>query len=168
MKNMKKITFALIFGLCLICLITLASCAAKPININLTDLSNYIGKTIDLTNTVPYDASNIQNYYGIKPEDVKQIVVLKAMDVNSAEVLFLAEATDEIKAKAISDSLNQNKAYTLNGLKDYTANPNNEAQYYIVDKSNVWTDQNYVFWAVNDKTADIDKMIKDYIKNSSK
>jgi len=162
---MKKITFVLIFSFCLI---LLTSCAAKPININLKDLSDYIGKTIDLTNAEESDSDYIQTNYGIKPEDVKQIVVLKELDVNSAEVLILAEAADEAKAKEIADNLKQTKVYTLNGLKDYTANPNNEAQYYIVDKSQIWTDQNYVFWAVNDKTADIDAMIKDYIKNNNK
>ena len=165
---MKKITFALICGLCLSAVITCASCAAKPININLLDLSDYIGQTIDLSNSEESDASYIQNYYGIKPEDVKQISVLKVLDVNSAEVIILAEAVDKAKANEISDNLKYYKTNKLNELKDYTANPNNEAQYYIVEKSEIWTDQNYVFWAVNDKTADIDKVIKDYIKNNNK
>ncbi|MCL2774283.1 MAG: DUF4358 domain-containing protein [Oscillospiraceae bacterium] len=162
---MRKITFALIFCFCLI---LFTSCAAKPININLKDLSDYIGEKIDFTNYAESDSDYIQNNYGIKPEDVNQIVVLKEFDVLKYEVLILAETADETKAQEIADNLAQIKAGYLNILKDYTANPDNAQEYAIVDNSKIWTDQNYVFWAVNNQTQYIDRMIKDYIKSNNK
>lgn len=162
---MKKIIIASSFVLCLIFCV---SCAEKPIEINIRDLADNLMGSFDLANTVEYDESMIQTYYGIGNKDVKQIIVLKELDVNSAEVIILLEAIDKDKAKEIENNLKENKTYKLNELKDYTANPDNERQYYIVEKSEIVVKQNYVFWAVNDKTKEINDAIDEYINNNNK
>jgi len=169
MKIIKRVKS--IFALCVFCAIICASCAcmsceAKPIDINVKDLAEYIGGDIDLSNTVEYDEAQIKNYYGIDSADVKQIIVLKELDVNSAEALILAEAADNGKVQEIIYKLKEIKGYKLTELKDYTANPDNERQYYIVEGAEIWSEQNYIFWAVSSQSKDIDKMIKDYIKNN--
>jgi REP element-mobilizing transposase RayT len=94
------------------------------------------------------------------------MVVLKEMDVNSAEVLILFEAHDKDKAKEIENKLKEHKTYKLNELRDYTANPDNERQYYIVEESEIIVEQQYVFWAVNSQSEEINNIIKDYIENN--
>jgi len=162
MKN-KNILFAILI---LLCSVMFFSCAEKEINIDLSDLADVIGEKIDLSNTVPYSSDKIHDDYGIAPDDVVQIIVLKEMDVNSAEVLIFAEAVDEQKAKEIEENLKVYKTYKLNELSNYTANPDNENQYYIVDGAEMMVKQNYVFWAVNSENKEINDIINDYIKSS--
>ena len=161
---MKRIIIACIASviICVLC----ASCAEKPINIDVRELSDYIGKEIDLSNTVEYDDIQIKTNFGIDSEDVKQIIVLRELKSNSAEMIIFAQAADSSKAQEIKEKLNKIKEYNLAQLKDYTANPDNAQQYYIVENSEVWTEQDYVFWAVNSRSENIDAMIKNYIKNN--
>ena len=162
MKNFKGL-------ICLIAFMALMlfSCAGEtPIAINLEDLADVIGDKIDLSYTVPYSANQIQDYYGIMPDDTVQIIALKELDVNSAEILILIEAKDKDTANEIENKLKEYKTYKLNELRDYTANPDNENQYYIVDDSEMIIEQQYVFWAVNKQNKEINIIIRDYIKNS--
>ena len=149
-----------------VCFIILFSCAEeKPLDLNLQDLVETIGKEIDLSNTIEYE-DTIQNELGITEEIAVQLVVLKEIDVLSAKILFLVEAVDKDAAKDIENKLKVYKNNKLNELRDYTLNADNERQYYMVDDSEIMVEQQYVFFAVNEQSKEINDMIKEYIKNN--
>ena len=149
-----------------VCFVILFSCAEeKPLDLNLQDLVETIGKEIDLSNTIEYE-DTIQNELGITEEIAVQLVVLKEIDVLSAKILFLVEAVDKDAAKDIENKLKVYKNNKLNELRDYTLNADNERQYYMVDDSEIMVEQQYVFFAVNEQSKEINDMIKEYIKNN--
>jgi hypothetical protein len=150
----------------------LFSCKTESaLNLNLKDLANVIVGKIDLPedDTLEYSADQIQTFYGISDDNAVQIVVIKKLDVSNisnAEVLILVEAKDKDKAKEIENNLKEYKTYTLNGLMNYNANPDNERQYYIVEGADIIVNQQYVFWAVFPETKAVGDIIDEYIKNS--
>jgi len=164
---MKKFSgLILLFVFMLLCSLMLFSCGESEINIDLQDLTSVIGQKIDLENTVEYSSGQIRDNFGITEDDTVQIVVLKEMDVNSAEILILIEAKDKDTAKDIEIKLKTYKANKLNELRDYNANPDNENQYYMLDDSEMMIEQQYVFYAVSKQNKEINNIIKDYIKSS--
>jgi len=168
LKNINRVKINILFVLLIIsCFVILSSCAQESeININLKDLADVIAAKIDLSNTDEYSAEQIRTFYGIKPDDVVQIIVLKELNVNSAEVLILAEAVDKDKAKEIENKLKVSKTNKLNELLDYSANPDNKRQYYIVEGADIVVNGQYVFWAVYPQNKDIMDIINNYIKDS--
>ncbi|MCL1858625.1 MAG: DUF4358 domain-containing protein [Oscillospiraceae bacterium] len=165
MKKTKVLIIIIV--LILFCAAMLFSCGQESeINIELWDLADVIGEKIDLSNTVPYNSGKISDEFGISEEDAAQIIMLKEMDVNSAEILILIEAKDKETVKDIEIKLKTYKANKLNELKDYTANPDNENQYYIVDDSEIMIEQQYLFLAINKQNKEINNIIKEYIKNN--
>ena len=164
MKVFKKFIVLFVFVLIFCCFAALYSCEKESeINIDLQDLIKVIGEKIDLSETIEY-ADTVQNETGIT--DFTQIVVLKEMDVLSAEVLILIEADDKTAANEIVDKLKVYKTNKLNELRDYDLNPDNERQYYIVEDSEIIIEQKYVFFVINTESKEINNIIKDYIKNS--
>jgi len=165
MKNLK-IGISLIV-LILFCGVMLFSCSQESeIKIELWDLCDVIGEKIDLSNTVAFSSGQIRDNFGITDDDAVQIIALKEMDVNSSEILILIEAKDKETANQIEINLKTYKSNKLNELRDYTANPDNENQYHIVDDSEIMVQQQYVFLAVNKQNKEINNIIKDYIKNN--
>jgi len=152
--------------LTLLCCVMLLSCGESVIDISLNDLAGVIGEKIDLSNTVEY-SDTIKNELGINDGNSVQLVVLKEMDVNSSEILILVEAPDKDKAKEIEEKLKSYKTNKLNELRDYTANPDNETQYYLVEDSEIIVEQQYVFLAVNNKSKEINEIIKKYVKDNT-
>jgi len=168
MKNLKiLISLIIIIALTLFCAAALFSCGKESeINIDLQDLANIIGEKIDLSNYEPYSLDKIRDDFGITQDDTVQIVALKDVDVLSAEMLIFIEAKDKETVEKIETKIKTFKTYKLNELKDYTLNPDNERQYYIVEDAEIIIEQNYVFWAAQNQSKEINDIIKDYIKNS--
>ena len=168
MKNSRRFIGLIVLTALIFCFTAvLFSCEKESeINIDLNALSDVIGEKIDLTNTVPYSSDKIRNDFGITEEETVQIVALKEADVNSAEILILIEAKDKESVGEIETKLKSYKTYKLNELKDYTANPDNENQYYIVEDSEMMIEQQYIFWAVNEQNKEINDIISEYIKNN--
>lgn len=164
---MKIKIIALLAAVMLLCSGMLFSCAEDEIiKIDLNDLAKVIGEKIDLSNTVGRSAEQAQDDYGIMTDDIVQIVVLRELDVNSAEMLILVEAKDKETTKQIEENLKIYKTNKLNELTNYTLNPDNERQYYIVEGAEIVVNQQYVFWAVYTQSKEINDIIKDYIKNN--
>ena len=164
MKVYKKFIVLIMLVFYCFSVLMLFSCEKESeINLDMQDLTKVIGDKIDLSDTIEY-ADTIQNETGIT--DFTQIVVLKEMDVLSAEVLILIEANDNTAAKEIVDKLKVYKTNKLNELRDYDLNPDNERQYYIVEDSEIILERQYVFFAVSPENKEINNIIREYIKNN--
>ena len=157
----------------LACLIILGSAMAvscekeSEANIDVQDLAKVIGEKIDLTD-FESRAEYFQNDCGISPDEVVKMVALKKIDVSNvgnAEALLLIETADKDKAKDIEEKLKTYKTNKLNELSNYNVNPDYERQWHILDESEVIVEQKYVFWAVEEKSGEINGIIKDYIKS---
>ena len=162
--KLKTKFLAAFMTLIFLCPVLLFSCAEEDAAaIDLKKLSEVIAEKVDLSNTIEYSDEQVRNNYGVTPEDIINMTVLKEMDVNSAEVLILFEAKDKEKAKEIENKLKEHKTYKLNELKDYTLNPDNERQYHIIEESEIIVERQYVFWAVYSQSKEINAIINDFI-----
>ena len=174
-NRMKSLKFIFLFAaLVFLCSAALFSCKTESnINIDLKDLADVIADKagVDLSEDVIFfSPEQIATYYGIITDDTVQLVVIKKLDISNptnAEVLILVEAKDKDKAKEIENSLKVSKTNKLNELMNYTINPDNERQYYIVEAADIIVNQQYVFWAVFPETKEIGDIISDYIKNNN-
>ena len=176
MGNYIKLSrIIVLFVMLVLCSAVLFSCSANEtaLNLNLKNLADIITEKLGLSedDILEYSPEQIKTFYGISDENAVQIIVIKKFDISNisnAEVLILVEAADKDKAKEIENNLKEYKAYKLRELKDYTVNPDNERQYYIVDGADIIVNQQYVFWAVFTESKEISDIISDYIKNNSK
>ncbi|GHV13698.1 hypothetical protein FACS1894219_08850 [Clostridia bacterium] len=139
---------------------------SKPVSLDLSVLREKIAAAADLSNTEEYSTEQIQTFYGIEPDMVKNCIVLRELDVLSAEVLILAEAVDLKAASDIVESLKSTNTYKLNELRDYNANPDNERMYYEVERAEIITEGVYVFMAIDADDEAINKAIRIYIKEA--
>jgi PBP1b-binding outer membrane lipoprotein LpoB len=161
---MKKILSAAV-----LCLLIFTGCSAEtePVHIELEELKTHLESVIDFTDIIQYDASIIQNYYGIdSTADVSQILIF-AEGVTS-EGLYLIEAASEEKSDEIIEKLEKFRQNKLNELSNYTINPNNAEQYVIVEKAEIITEGSYIFWAVYENSGEINIKIENYIKELRK
>jgi hypothetical protein len=158
----KKVLLAAV-----VCLIVLTGCSSNetaPVNINLEELKTSLENIIDFSEMIQYEASTIQNYYGIDSSaDVSQIFIFA--EGVTAEGLYLIEAANAEKAAEIVEKLENFRKYKLEELSNYTINPNNADQYAIVENAKIITDGNYVFWAVFENNGEINAAIESYIKD---
>jgi len=174
MKNHRKPLKVIVLcaALMIFCSVLLFSCKGESaLNLNLKELADIIIEKINLPedDIIEYTPDQIQTNYGISSDNAVQIVIIKKLDISNisnAEVLILVEAADKDKAKEIENNLKTHKTYKLNELMNYTINPDNERQYYIVEGADIIVNRQYVFWAVFPETKEIGDMINDYIKNS--
>ena len=166
MKNYRIV--AVLAVLILSCAVLFA-CSEGEINIDLKDLTDAIGEKIDLSDHDEYSDERINDNFGITKDDAKQIFMLKKIDesnVGNAELMIFVEASDKDKAKEIEDKLKIYKNNKLKELENYAINPDNERQYYLVQDSEIIVEKQYVFWAVDGNSKEINDIIKECIKNS--
>jgi len=164
------------FAILIFCFI-LFSCADDTadiieINIDVQDLFNAIRGQIDFSehDDHGYDefsAEQIKYVLGIPEENIVQIIVIKKVDFNNAfneEILILAETENNDKAKEVQAKLEKYKEQKLKTLTDYTVE-GNEAQYWLVDESEIVVEQRYVFWVVDGRRREINAIISQYIED---
>lgn len=168
-KSKKFTALILLFGMICFSFAALSSCGgSEPINIELIDLMDYLlsQEDLNLDDFIAISSEKMQNDYNINEENSKQAVILVSLNITSSEELIFVEAAGADELKAITNTLKQRKVDALNGLRDYTLNPDNERQYYIVDGSKIVTNGNYIFWVVHENRTEINKLVDDYIKEN--
>ena len=160
-----------IFAMLIIILAALifSSCGAdeKPLAINLTELAEFIGEKIDLSDYIER-SEQFKNESGIKSDETTDMTVLKKIDetnVSNAEILVLIEAADEEAAKEIENKLKIYKTNKLNELSNYSINPDNESQYYLLDETEIRIRQKYIFFATYSHNLHVYDIIEEYINN---
>jgi len=173
---MKKFTFVVFAVFIFLCAGILVSCAGNTaeiiIDIDIHDLDNAIREQFDFTehDSHGYDEFSfdlIKYRFGITEEDVEEIIMRKKVDFNNAfneEILVLAKAHSNDKAQETAVKLENYKKFKLDLLTDYTV-PGNEAQYYLVEASEIITEQQYVFWVVDTRRSEINAVIRQYTEN---
>lgn len=176
MKNYLIILIILIIFI-LFCSGVLFSCAEPEsvIDISIQDLDNIIKENFDFSEHDDYgydefSSDKIKSLFGITPDDAVQIIARKKIDFINAfneEILILAEAENNEKAEEIGNKLKIYKAQKLKILTDYTIQ-GNEAQYYLVEASEITVSHRYVFWVVDTRRTEINAVINQYIKDSGK
>ena len=173
MKDSKSIKFIVLSVLVIAMVVPFVSCSGEEaIDIDLIDLSNYIESKLDFGDFINIAESEsgiekMRNEFTIKEENTAQSVLMVSLNINSSEMLLFAEVVDKGSVKEIENILKQRKSDILRGLKDYDANPDNEAQYYIVDASKIIIKGNYIFWVVHSEQTEINNMIDEFIKENS-
>ena len=108
--------------------------------------------------------------FGITEADAADIVVIKKVDFNNAfneEILILARSENAEAAAATAAKLAAYKEQKLKTLTDYSID-GNEAQYWLVDGSEITVKQKYVFWVVDERASEINNIIKEYMENGGK
>ena len=173
MKDSKSIKFIVLSVLVIALIVAFVSCSGEEaVNIDLIDLSSYIESKLDLSDFINIAESEsgiekMRNEFTIKEENTAQSVLMVSLNINSSEMLLLVEVVDKGSVKEIENILKQRKSDILRGLKDYDANPDNEAQYYIVDASKIIVKGNYIFWVVHNEQTEINNMIDEFIKENN-
>ena len=167
--------YSLVFIILIFCVI-LFSCAEADedtapaeinIDIDIRDLYNAIKGQIDFEEHDDhgydeYSADLIKHLFGITEEDAAEIIAIKKIDFNNAfneEILILARSENNDKAKETAAKLEKYKDGQLKTLTDYTIE-GNEAQYYLMEESEITVKQNYVFWVVDGRRKEINNIIE--------
>ncbi|WP_407385278.1 DUF4358 domain-containing protein [Ruminococcus sp.] len=137
-----------------VCALLFCACGstAKP----LSEIFSGIKTTYHVTDLVEFsDASDLNRFYGIKAEDVKEF----AGGINNSgvdmEEIVMVLATDDDAAKRIATSLNNRRDSKLNETKNY-----NPEQYAIVEKSSVGTDGKYVSLFISRNSTEMETAFK--------
>jgi len=105
--------------------------------------------------------------FGITADDAADIAVIKKVDFYNAfneEILALARSENAEAAAATAAKLAAYKEQKLKTLTDYSID-GNEAQYWLVDGSEITVKQKYVFWVVDERGTEINNIIKEYMEN---
>ena len=153
--------------------VMLFSCSKSIIDINIQDLDKVIREKIDFSehddhSYDEYSSDRIKSIFGIGENDAVQIIIRKKVDFNNPfneEIMILAEAKSNDKAKEIEAKLTEYRAQRLKILTDYTVR-GNEEQYYLVEASEIIVKQRYVFWVVDARRTEINAVIEQYIKDN--
>ena len=144
-----------IIALITVCAVLFCACgsSAKP----LSEIFSEIKTTYNVTDLVEFsDASDLNRFYGIKAEDVKEFAGgINNSGVNMEEIVMIL-ASDDDAAERVAASLNNRRDSKLNETKSY-----NPEQYVIVEKSSVDTDGKYVSLFISENS---DAMKADYKK----
>jgi len=169
---MKKLVL-IIFLFCLL----LPACAKEnipepEIDIDIVALADAIKEKVDFSE---HDDHGYDEYprdlaeavFGITETDAADIVVIKKVDFNNAfneEILVLARSENAEAAAEAAVKLTSYKEQKLKTLTDYSID-GNEAQYWLVEGSEITIAQKYVFWVVDERAAEINNIIKEYMEN---
>ncbi|WP_316621436.1 DUF4358 domain-containing protein [Ruminococcus sp.] len=127
--------------------------SAKPLG----DVFSELKTTYNVTDMVEFkDASDLNRFYGIAAEDVKEFAGgINNSGVNMEEIVLIL-ASDKDAAGRIAEALNNRLTSKLNETKNY-----NPEQYAIVENATVDTDNNYVSLIISENCG---KMKADYKK----
>jgi len=171
-KFMKK----LVLFILLFCLL-LSACAKeiipeREIDIDIRALEASIREKVDFSE---HDDHGYDEYpqelakalFGITEAEAADIIVIKKVDFNNMfneEILVLARSENAETAAAVAAKLSAYKEQKLKTLTDYSVE-GNEAQYWLVDGSEIKAEQKYVFWIVDERAAEINNIIKEYMEN---
>jgi hypothetical protein len=166
--------FAVFIFLCVGMLFSCTEAATEiAINIDILNLDNAVKEQFDFSEHDDYgydefSFDKINALFGITEDSVTNIIVRKKIDFNNAfneEIMILAEAVSIDAAKKIETKLKEYREQRLKILTDYTVQ-GNEAQYYLVEASEIIVEQKYVFWVVDGRRKDINAVIRQYIKDN--
>lgn len=144
----------------------LFSCAQPKVEIDLGELYDAISAKFEMEDMLPMSENSIKNNFNFSEGSYVNLLCFTSSNPNSSGTFVLCEAADKKSLEDIEDILKEYKQYKLGEVKDYSANPDNEAQYYIIDGSFIYKYQNYIFFAIDSDNAKINKAIKSYIEES--
>ena len=146
---------------CIVSMIICLFCSCTTKEADLSVVLDKINSSCNLSGlTQIADANDLNSYYGIEPDDVKQFAA--EIDENSSDApveIVMVEAKDSTAAQNVSAKL----ANRYNAIYNMYASYNKE-QLAVVEKCQVTTDGNFVTLIVSDKAQSMLDVFYSYIK----
>ena len=156
MKRFLAITVAIIMIVC-----SFAACGESASgSADLKALLDNINSTYSLTGLkVLESASDLNRYYMIAEEDVKQFAAELTTAASEYNEVIIVEAASSSAVDSVAAKLDSHLDAQINTAKSYDKDAQAMVEACKVEKSG-----NYVYLVIGDNAADINKMIADAIK----
>lgn len=146
---------------CIVSMIICLFCSCTTKEADLSVVLDKINSSCNLSGlTQIADVNDLNSYYGIEPDDVKQFAA--EIDEKSSDApveIVMVEAKDSTSAQNVSAKL----ANRYNAIYNMYASYNKE-QLAVVEKCQVTTDGNFVTLIVSDKAQSMLDIFYSYIK----
>lgn len=146
---------------CIVSMIICLFCSCTTKEADLSVVLDKINSSCNLSGlTQIADVIDLNSYYGIEPDDVKQFAA--EIDEKSSDApveIVMVEAKDSTSAQNVSAKL----ANRYNAIYNMYASYNKE-QLAVVEKCQVTTDGNFVTLIVSDKAQSMLDIFYSYIK----
>lgn len=146
---------------CIVSMIICLFCSCTTKEADLSVVLDKINSSCNLSGlTQIADANDLNSYYGIEPDDVKQFAA--EIDENSSDApveIVMVEAKDSTAAQNVSTKLTNRYNSIYNMYASYSKD-----QLAVVEKCQVTTDGNFVTLIVSDKAQSMLDVFYSYIK----
>lgn len=146
---------------CIVSMIICLFCSCTTKEADLSVVLDKINSSCNLSGlTQIADANDLNSYYGIEPDDVKQFAA--EIDENSSDApveIVMVEAKDSTAAQNVSTKLTNRYNSIYNMYASYSKD-----QLAVVEKCQVTTDGNFVTLIVSDKAQSMLDIFYSYIK----
>lgn len=146
---------------CIVSMIICLFCSCTTKEADLSVVLDKINSSCNLSGlTQIADVNDLNSYYGIEPDDVKQFAA--EIDENSSNApveIVMVEAKDSTAAQNVSTKLTNRYNSIYNMYASY-----NKEQLAVVEKCQVTTDGNFVTLIVSDKAQSMLDIFYSYIK----
>lgn len=152
MKKIITVAVAMVM-----CLSLLAGCGSK--DVNLSDVMTKLNSDYSLSLVTLSSVDELDTYYGIKSEDVKQFAAEIDSTNDAPKEIVLIEASDADAASRVEDALTSR----LNSIMA-TYNSYSPDQVDMVKACKVTKDGNFVSLIVADKAPDMLNLYYEYVK----
>ncbi len=146
---------------CIVSMIICLFCSCTTKEADLSVVLDKINSSCNLSGlTQIADVNDLNSYYGIEPDDVKQFAA--EIDENSSDApveIVMVEAKDSTAAQNVSTKLTNRYNSIYNMYASYSKD-----QLAVVEKCQVTTDGNFVTLIVSDKAQSMLDIFYSYIK----